>query len=520
MNVNDGNVKMEKLDNSLKITNLVENKVSGIKFKIMLKKFNIYTISLHGFKSCRKGHVELRITDQTYNTLLHTPYKLTDKNEKHIIKFNTGNNDVTYIGLLFMNCEIDDCFNLNYMNIIDINNNYILRKNYSNISTEDDEIINYNQNIHHIIEQINTNLIEIDNKNAIIPIETLTHDYFNTTNHKNKESEYIYDPNRDIKQGDTVLFIVDFTYMKNNLADSRYKFIEYLESRNDNIVVTGTGRPNFKQGIHIGKLLNILRIKPKIIIHANNFLKKKLLVSGLREYPCKKALIIEDMHATDLIGSVLKYNRFNFGLYHCDCGQSDRLRLLNKQINFINYPHFVDTSIYKNYNQQKTHDIILYGCTNLSVYPFRSRLFNLIRNCKKFKVLYIPFPGYNVPNKNMITHGKKLAQMINKAYIGISTGSIHNYFLKKYLEIPASYTMVAGDIPPRYKYILQGNIIELYPHMSDAKIISILQKALEDKQKLLDDTKHLHDLIVNNFSFEAGNNTFQTIIKTIDDTPC
>lgn len=519
MNINDGNVKMEKLDNTLKITNLVENKISGIKFKITLQKFNIYTISLHGFKSCHKGHVELWITDQTYNTLLHTPYKLTDIDEKHIIKFNTGNNDDTYIGLLFMNCEINDYFNLNYMNIIDINNNFILKKNYSNLSTEENDIINYNKNIHHIIEQINTNLIEIDNKKAIIPIETLTHDYLNASNN-NKDSEHIRDPNFDIQQGDIILFIVDFVYMKNNLADSRYKFIEYLESRNNNIVVTGTGRPNFKQGIHINRLVNMLKIKPKIIIHANNFLKKKLLVSGLREYPCKKALIIEDMHATDLIGIVLKYNRFNFGLYHCDCGQSDRLKLLNKQINFLNYPHFVDTSIYRNYNQKKTHDIILYGCTNSSVYPFRSRLFNLIRNCKRFKVLYIPFPGYNTPNKNMITHGKKLAQMINKSYIGISTGSIHNYFLKKYLEIPASYTMIAGDIPPRYKYILKGNIIELYPHMSDAKIINILQKALEDKQKLLEDTKYLHNLIVNNFSFEAGNNTFKQIIHNINETLC
>ena len=260
----------------------------------------------------------------------------------------------------------------------------------------------------------------------------------------------------------------------------------------------------------------MLDIKPKLIIHANNFTNNKLLVSGLHTYPCKKALIIEDMHATDLIGNLIKSNGINYVLYHCDCSQLDRLKLLNRTSRFINYPHYIDTNIFKNYNQRKTYDIVLYGCTNQSVYPFRSRLFNLINESRRFKVLYIPFPGYVVKNKNTTIRGAKLSQMINKAYIGIVTSSVHDYFLKKYLEIPPSYCMIAGNIPTRYRHILKNNVIELTPNMSNTQILNVLSFALKDKQKLIEDTDYLHNLMINNFSYENGNNAFNKIIDAID----
>jgi len=320
---------------------------------------------------------------------------------------------------------------------------------------------------------------------------------------------------KEIKNN-VILIIVDFIYMINNLADSRYKYIKYLDEKNDNVIITGTGMKYFRPGMSIFTLVNILHINPKLIIHANNFTKNKLLVSNIKNYPCKKALIIEDMHATNLITSMLRSNLFNYALYHCDCNQLDRIKLLNRNVRFINYPHYIDTTVFKNYNYQKTYDIILYGCPNPSVYPFRYRLFNLIRSCKKFKVNYISFPGYFVKNKKAIVAGQRLAQMINKSWIGIVTCSSHDYFLKKYLEVPASYAMIAGNIPSRYRHILEGNIIELKSSMTDSQIIQILQYALSNKKKLIEDIDHLHNIIVNNFSYENGNDSFNNIIDAID----
>lgn len=315
----------------------------------------------------------------------------------------------------------------------------------------------------------------------------------------------------------TILFIVDYVYMYNNLAETRYKFINYLVEKNSNIITIGTGSKHFTQGIDIFTLVKRLNIRPSIIIHANNFTKNKLLVSNLIKYPCKKALIIEDMHACETINNLIKYNGIHYVLYHCDCSQLDRIKLLNRQCRFINYPHFIDTNIFKNYNQRKDYDFILYGCINENVYPFRSRLFNLIRKHKRFRTLYIPFPGYFVRNKKNITTGTKLAKMINRAYIGISTTSLHDYFLKKYLEIPACFTMVAGNIPSRYRKIFKNKMIELKPNMSDSEIIAILEEELRDKTKLMEKINILHNIVINSYSFENGLETFDKIVKAIND---
>lgn len=314
----------------------------------------------------------------------------------------------------------------------------------------------------------------------------------------------------------TILFIVDYIFMINNLADARYKFINYLKEHNSNIITVGTGQKNFYQGMSIFTLINNLRIKPWLIIHANNFIKTRPLVSHLINYPCRKALIIEDMHKTDQISRLIRENGFHYVFYHCDCPQLDRIRLLNRQAIYFNYPHFVDTSIFYNYGQRKDYDIILYGCIERSVYPFRNRLFNLIQRSKKFRVLYIPFPGYNVPDKRSITTGAKLAKAINRCFIGISTSSREDYFLKKYLEIPAAYAMVAGNIPRRYRHILVGKMIELTPQMSDNQIIAVLQNALRDKEQLMKDIDNLHQFISENYSFENGNSVFQGLLREID----
>jgi len=319
-----------------------------------------------------------------------------------------------------------------------------------------------------------------------------------------------------VRNNARILIIVDYIYMINNLAENRYKIIQYWEKHNKDVITTGTGRKGFQTGMSIFKLVAQLGIKPEIIIHANNFTHEKLIVSDLHKYPCKKVLIIEDMHTTGQITKLIKNNGIHYILYHYDNQQCDTLKMLNNQSRFIYYPHFVDTNIFKNWGQTKTHDIILYGCPNPSVYPFRYRLFMLIRKCKLFKVLNIDFPGYFIQNKKQsIVTGVKLSKAINKAYIGISTTSNVDYFVKKYLEIPASYTMIAGNLPLRSSNLFKDKIIELHPNMSDTTIIRTLQEVLSDKKKLLEKTDILHKYIVQNFSYEKSLESFNKIMDKL-----
>lgn len=539
------NVSIDNSSNFLKVINLQNYDTPGIKYNIFLKKNKDYIIILNSQKKTQyNSSVILNIINKEHVNILKNPIYISDENKKYFIKFNSLNNENLFINFSFINCIISDYFIINNLTLMDNFNNIIVKYNYNytneyyninniNNNNDNNQLVHLPKNIKKIfttknfnsIDDINNNLLDCNFNNIyndkinnyiinnINIIEDNMKDNLNN-DQINKENNI---RNINNTTNDVILIIIDYIYMINNLADSRYKFIDYLKENNQNIIVVGTGQKYFKPGMDILKLINLLNIKPKIIIHANNFTKNKLLVSGLSKFPCIKILIIEDMHALDTINYIIKSNNINYIFYHCDCNQLDRIKLLNRQINFINYPHFVNTKIFKDYGINKTHDIILYGCINQSVYPFRCRLFNLIQKSHKFKVLYVPFPGYYVKNKNYITTGSKLAKLINKAYIGIVTPSIHDYFLKKYLEIPSCRTMIAGNIPTRYRSLFQNNIIELNPGMSDIQIINTLLSALNNKKKLMEDIDNLQNIMVNKFSYEKGNEHFNKIINSIKD---
>lgn len=256
----------------------------------------------------------------------------------------------------------------------------------------------------------------------------------------------------------------------------------------------------------------MLNISPKLIINANIFTRNSLLVTGLIKYPCSKALIVEDMHDVNNLNRLIKMNGINNILYHCNCNQLDKLQMINFNRNFHHYPHFIDLNIFRDYNLPKKYDIILYGCAYPNVYPFRARLFRLINNCKMFKKLYISFPGYDIRKKKNAIMGEKLAKLINQSWIGIVTPSATNYFLKKYLEIPACNCMIAGNLPTRDAGLIRGNTIELSPSMTDNQIITIIANALKNKEELRMRTKSLKEIIDRNYGFESGYNNFKKII--------
>ncbi len=220
------------------------------------------------------------------------------------------------------------------------------------------------------------------------------------------------------------------------------------------------------------------------------------------------------MHNNTTLSLLMYFNKIDYALYYFGCMQIIMISIMERNLNFVHYPHYIDTTIFKNYGLPKKFDIILYGCVNSNVYPFRSRLFRLIYSYKKFKILFIPFPGYDIRGKRNIITGKKLAQLINQSYIGIVTSSLADYFLKKYIEIPASYAMIAGNLPSRDNEILKGNIIELSALMSNREIIQRLETALRDKEELMRRIDKLHHLIINKYSFDNGYENLMDFVKS------
>ena len=320
--------------------------------------------------------------------------------------------------------------------------------------------------------------------------------------------------------GKTVLFLADLGQMRGIVGNNRYNFIECLCSAiaNEGVeeVVPGIhlafpGDGVTERGIDIRSLISLLDFEPEIIIHAENFKHDRLIVENLDTYDCPKALIIEDMHCPEYIFNAFDLGGFDYVFPHCRNDDFDLIQSrLPKSVKYFDYPHFINLDTFKDYGLEKEYDIILYGSTEEAIYPFRKRLFELILD-SDLKVNHIPFGGYHGKNS---FQGESLAREINKSKIGISTRSTRDCLIKKYLEIPACRTAVAGNIPSEFADN-KDLVIELNEAMTSEQIINKLKHYINDDKALKRKTNAAYEYVAQNCGYDNGVRLFNNNISGI-----
>jgi hypothetical protein len=129
---------------------------------------------------------------------------------------------------------------------------------------------------------------------------------------------------------------------------------------------------------------------------------------------------------------------------------------------------------------ERPYDVVVSGAMLPGVYPFRVRLYRLLSRCRDLRVLRIPHPGYcdlaDLPPEALVR--ERYYAAIASARIGISTASIYKLPLRKYPEIAACGTIVAGDLPEHGIELIRDDMIVLEPEMPDEEIIASLRRGL------------------------------------------
>jgi hypothetical protein len=205
---------------------------------------------------------------------------------------------------------------------------------------------------------------------------------------------------------------------------------------------------------------------------------------------------------------------------------------------------FVNSNKYKNNNQEKKYDILIYGSRNVSntiekhqadqyykqtwesyykkklpskwyFYPLRKRLEQLlIKNKDKYN-LYIVSNAciFNAPIAN-----ENLSKLINQSWLTIATSSRADIPMAKYFEIGASYSTILGNIPSDYNDLFKNNIVEVTEWMTDEEILSTIDKALEDKQKLQEKINILGNIIHKEYNLDAAVKDMDRVFEDIMDS--
>ncbi|WP_308636872.1 glycosyltransferase [Paenibacillus silvisoli] len=104
-------------------------------------------------------------------------------------------------------------------------------------------------------------------------------------------------------------------------------------------------------------------------------------------------------------------------------------------------PHFAEPALFRDYGQSKSIDVLMMGCTDRKYYPLRQRMLQKLQGTEGF--VYHSHPGYRTfEAASDAWIGAAYAREINRAKLFLSCDSVFRYPLRKYVEVPASRTLL------------------------------------------------------------------------------
>ena len=199
---------------------------------------------------------------------------------------------------------------------------------------------------------------------------------------------------------------------------------------------------------------------------------------------------------------------------------------------------YVNTGRFRDYKLDKKYDILIYGSrkhmnmienhgadqayklkweshhgkplpANWNFYPLRERLYHiLVKNKNKYKLRVLSDEVFDTTNE-------KLSEVINSSWLTVATRARADIPMAKYFEIGASYSGILGNIPSDYEDVFKNNVVEVTEWMTDEEILSTIDRALEDKQKLQDMINRLGERMHTDYSLSAGTREMDNVFTPL-----
>ncbi len=304
-----------------------------------------------------------------------------------------------------------------------------------------------------------------------------------------------------------VLLLAHVGFLRGRLDRSQY--LRYLAlSKHENVSLFGPGVEGYRPGMSVDEAIGIAcgGTRPDWILHG---LDPKAsgdpIVRGLSTCGIPAAYEFGDSWTQcDQQSRFINEQRFRVA-FVLATRDIPFYRSVCPDTEFVFLPNAVDTGIYQDYGEAKDYDVLLYGAVNPEFYPLRSRIANALAQQTALRVHHIPHPDYYPTggwDNAQVIAGENLSREIGRAWICIATKSVFGVLLTKYLEIAASNTAIAGDMPQDGRPFFSDDYIDLAHCRDDAEIISRLQYALKDKEQLSKMARRVHRRVMDELSTE------------------
>jgi hypothetical protein len=316
-----------------------------------------------------------------------------------------------------------------------------------------------------------------------------------------------------------ILIIAKMNLFSKEISQNRYSFLKFLDSKPNIRVIDDLPR-------HINKTLQKQAeqgFNVDIIIYyalSANEKWRDIKTINFNKCKLKKILVFEDYLYIGLCTEMfIKYNFNELILLKC---HNKFMRLYSEKIGKppLLWNHFVDTEVFKERNQKKKYKLLLYGFCLPGLYPIRARIkFFMKELLKKYpnaRIKVVEHPGYDNIDLSKAVMQQHLSKLINESCFTIATSSVAGIFVKKYIEIPLSGSILVGDIPKGYDDLLQNNIVEIPQTMKDDDIFKKLLDVINGKYDYMLDPERINkfaETIKSKYSYEQGYNKLLQILN-------
>ena len=316
-----------------------------------------------------------------------------------------------------------------------------------------------------------------------------------------------------------ILIIAKMHLFSKEISQNRYKFLQFLDSKPNIKVIEDLPR-------HINKTLKKQAEQgfnvDIIIYYALSSAEKwrDIKTTNFQNCDLKKYLFFEDYLYVNI--SVEMFKKYNFNeLIVIKCENTFISRYSEKLGKSpLLWNHFVDTEVFKERNQKKIYKLLLYGFCTPKLYPIRAKIkffmLELLKKHPNLRIKLVEHPGYQDIDLSKAVMEQNLSKLINESCFTIATSSAANTFVKKYIEIPLSGSVLVGDIPKGYENLLQNNIVEIPQTTKNDDIFKKILDIINGKYDYMLNQERIDNFaetIKSKYSYEQGYNKLLQILN-------
>ena len=131
----------------------------------------------------------------------------------------------------------------------------------------------------------------------------------------------------------------------------------------------------------------------------------------------------------------------------------------------------------------------------------------LLKKYPTLNIKIVEHPGYVNIDLSKAVMQQDLSKLINESCFTIATSSVAGIFVKKYIEIPLSGSVIVGDIPIGYEDLLENNIVEISQNTKNDDIFKKILDIINGKYDYMLAQKRINkfaETIKSKYSYEKG----------------